>query len=218
MPTKKHSVMKKKSTFSKVLLILAIDFTLRLVFSCVPTRPVEIDFNYNKINVTGIDNSGQYLNPNNAIDTMYANALALKLTLSDSLQYGVYASRNIMQELFSFQSSYAMTVPENYIPQNSVESIHIKTLLDINNDIRAGDDITDYFLYVSYDNYTYGLYQDLDKGIDKLNSIQSAPRCDLVLVLRKSVQNTNVRFEVSVALDNGDTLSYTTELFNIIEP
>ena len=210
--------MKKKSTFSKVLLILAIDFGLRMVFSCVPVRPVEIDFNYNKIDVVGIDNSGQYLNPNNAIDTMYADAVALSLSLCDSLQYGVYSSRNIMQELFSFQSSYAMTVPENYIPQNSVESIHIKTLLDINNDIRAGDDITDYFLYVSCDNYTYGLYQDLDKGIDKFNSIQSAPGSGIVLVLKKTVQNTNARFEVSVALDNGDTLTYTTELFNIIEP
>ena len=218
-PIQKQSIMKKRSVFSKVLLILAIDFGLRLFFSCDPARSVDIKLSYNKIDVTGVDNSGQFLNPNSNTDTMYADAVALRLCLSDSLQPGhYYSSRSIMRELFSFQSTYAIPVTENYIPQISVENIRIKTLTNIDNDIQAGDDITDYFLYVPYDYYTDSLYQDLNKAITRLNSIQCKPWGEVILILRKTVQNTNARFEVSVALDNGETLSYTTELFNIIEP
>lgn len=209
--------MKKTSNFSKILLFLAIDFGLRLVFSCNPPPPEEINFNYNKIDVVGVDNSGQYLNANNAVDTMYADAVALKLTLSDTTFYPSAYSQNILQELFSFQSAYATSVARNFIPLEKVESIQIKTLMDINNDIKAGDDITNHFLYASADN-TSGLYQDLGQGIEQLNSIQSDTKSDIVLILNKTVENTNARFEVKLTLDNGTILSCTTELFTIIEP
>lgn len=208
--------MKKTSNFSKILLFLVIDFGLRLVFSCNPPPPEEINFNYNKIDVVGVDNSGQYLNANNAVDTMYAGAVALKLSLSDTTFYPTAYYQNIVQELFSFQSAYATSVARNFIPLEKVESIQIKTLMDINPDIKAGDDVTEHFLYASNDNFS--LYQDLGQGIEQLNSVQSDTKSDIVLILNKTVQNTSARFEVKLTLDNGTTLSCTTELFTIIEP
>lgn len=206
----------KVTLIPKVLIILTLGFGFKLFFSCTPYSqdPIEIDYNF--ISVIGIDNSDRYLNNYTDIDTIYSDAVALKLTLSDtSKYYAALFSPNLL-ETFSFQTLKADDIDPSYIPRNKVIDIKIKTLLDINETLKAGDDISEYILCASRNDFD--LYHNLSYGISWLNDIQSYhERGSIILVLKASVKNTNAHFEITVTLDNGIELLGTTEIFTIIE-
>ncbi len=206
--------VKKIILIPKVIIVLTLGFGIKLFFSCTPQDPIEI--NYNNISVIGIDNSDMYLDYYNTTDTIYSDAVALKLTLSDtSIFYASLFYQNLIQT-FSFQTLKADQIDPSYIPKNKVVDIRVKTILDINDSIKAGDDISESILYASIDNFD--LYHNLCQGILWLNGIQSYyERSTIILVLKTSVKNTNARFEVKVTLDNGIELIGTTEIFTIIE-
>ena len=120
-----------------------------------------------------------------------------------------------LQQTFSFQTVEAKDPAQSFIPLNKVVDIKVKTLLDINDSIKAGDDISEHILCTSRNDFD--LYHNLNQGILWLNGIQSYGQNDLILVLKTTVNNTNAQFEVKVTLDNGNVLSGTTERFKIIE-
>ena len=136
----------KSSLIGKVIILLIISFGIKLVFSCTPYIQNPIKMSYNKISVLGIDNSGRFMDDNNAIDTIYSDAVALKLTLSDTLMlYSNTYLPNTMQ-VYSFQTIMADSRGPSFIPQNKVINIKIKTLLDISDSIKAGDEISEHIL------------------------------------------------------------------------
>ncbi len=206
----------KVTLIPKVLIILTLNFGIKLFSSCTPYSqdPIEIDYNY--ISVVGIDNSDRYMNKYTAIDTMYSDAVALKLTLFDTSKYYVTLFSPNLLEAFSFQTLKADDVSPSYIPRNKVIDIKIRTLLDINDTLKAGDDISKYILCASGDDFD--LYHNLSQGISWLNDIQSYYEGgSIILILKASVKNTNAHFEITVTLDNGIELLGTTKIFTIIE-
>lgn len=206
----------KVTLFPKVLILLTLGFGIKLFFSCTTYSqdPIEIDYNY--ISVIGIDNSDKYMADYSDIDTIYSDAVALKLTLSDTSKYYTALSLPNLLQVFSFQNLKADDIVISYVPRNKVTDIKIKTLLDINDDLKAGDDISEFILCESRD--SFNLYHNLNHGISWLNEIQSHNKeGSIILVLKASVKNTNAHFEITVTLDNGIELLGTTEIFTIIE-
>jgi len=207
---------KNGTLIPKVLIILTLSFGFKLFFSCTPYSqdPIEIDYNY--ISVIGIDNSDRFLANYSDIDTLFSNAVALKLTLSDTTKYYAASFLPNLLEAFSFQTLKADDIDPSYVPRNKVTDIKIKTLLDINDDLKAGDDISEYIFCAPREDFD--LYHNLSYGISRLNDIQSYyERGSIILVLNVSVKNTNSQFEITVTLDNGIELLGTTEIFTIIE-
>ncbi len=206
----------KVTLIPKVLIILTLSFGIKLFFSCTPYSQDPIEIDYNHISIIGIDNSDRYMDNYTAIDTIYSDAVALKLTLSDTSKYYAALFSPNLFEAFSFQTLKADDIDPSYIPRNKVIDIKIKTLLDLNDTLKAGDDISEYILCASRDDFD--LYHNLSHGISWLNDIQSYyERGSIILVLKASVKNTNAHFEITVTLDNGIELLGTTEIFTIIE-
>lgn len=206
---------KRNSLFGKVIILLTLSFGIKLFFSCTPSSPIPIEINYNTISAVGVDNSGRFVDYYSTIDTIYSDAIALKLTLSDSnMFYASSYSPNILQS-FSFHTMHAESIEPYYIPKNKVIGIKIKTLLDINETIKAGEDISAHILCSKRENF--GMYNNLSHGISWLNGVQNYESSAIVLVLKTSVKNTNAQFEVVVTFDSGDSLLCTTEIFTIIE-
>lgn len=205
--------MEKESITSKIIIIFICCAGFKLFLSCT-SDPIEI--NYNNINLAGIDNSNRYLNFNSITDTMYADATAMKLSLSDTtMYYAASFSPNLIKEASLFQTVYITSISESFIPINKVVDIKVKTLLDINESIKTGDDISKYVLCSSRNDFS--LYRNLSQGISWLNEVHYSPKQSIVLVLKKSIKNSNAQFEVKVTLDNGKELSGKTEIYSIIE-
>ncbi len=206
---------KKASHTSKAIILLAFGFGIKLFFSCTPNFQCPTEINYNNISVEGIDNSGRFMGYYNTLDSVYSDAVALKLTLSDTSRfYPTSYSLNIMQA-FSFQTIQARSIDPSYFPLNKVVGINVRTLLDINESIKAGDDISEHILCSKGDNFE--MYHNLSQGISWLNGVQYYENSSIVLVLKVSVRNANAQFEIVVTLDSGDDLLCKTEIFTIIE-
>ncbi|MDN4165863.1 hypothetical protein QWY31_10130 [Cytophagales bacterium LB-30] len=208
--------MKQAPLLVKVIILLSLGFSLRLLISCkqYPLDPEIIDFN--QLRLAGIDNSGLYLDHSTSVDTLYAEAVVVKLTLSDTSLY--YSShRPETQHPFAFQALQADDISPSYVPRNKVVAIRIHTLQDINAALQAGDEITEQVLSSFGDNF--GLYQALPEGIAWLNGVhRDYPERFLLLVLSTPVENTSAQFEVRVRLDNEQELVATTPVFTIIKP
>ncbi len=206
---------KKVSFIAKAIIMLTLGFGIKLFISCTPHSQIPIEINYNKINVVGVDNSGRFLDYYSIKDTLYSDAIALKLTLSDTLCLFTSAYFPNTMQAFSFQTLLAKSFDPSYIPQDKVVEIKVKTLLDIDEFIKAGDDISEQILCATPDNFV--MYYNLSHGISWLNGVQHCENSSIVLILKSSVKNSNAQFEVVVILESGDKLLWVTEQFTIIE-
>ena len=211
----KEKKEKKVSHISKVIILLTLGFGFKLFSGCTPSSQSPIAISYNNISIVAVDNSGRFMASYNRLYPVYSDAVALKLTLSDtSMFYAASYSPNIMQA-FSFQTVQANSINPSYIPLNKVVGIKVKTLLDINEFIKAGDDISEHILCSTRNDFD--MYSNLSQGISLLNGVQDNVNSSIGLVLKTSVQNTNAQFEVVVTLDSGDDLLCITEVFTIIK-
>lgn len=201
---------------TKVLIILMLNFGVKLFISCSPQKQELIPIEYNHISVFGNDNSGIWMAQGNR-DTLYAEAIALKITLSDtSLSYYAGSHQQNRLETLSFPTLQAWSPAIRYIAKIKVFDLKIKTLMDIDETSRAGDDVTHHFLH-KRDNYKT-LYRSLDQGIAVLNGIQeNFDTGSIIFFLRLPVKNTKAQFEITVILDDGSELLARTEIFTILE-
>ena len=203
----------KESFLLKVAIVFTLGFGVRLFFSCTPPEPIEI--NYNMLSLAGIDNSGQYMRSYPAVDTMYAEAVALELTVSDSIRH--YAQNfNKFIESVSFTSAMATSIDYSFIPISKVEAIKVTTLFDIDSEIKAGDDISQYIVYATNSNFE--MYKNSHQAIAVLNRVQSSPSSSIGIILKKTVKNTKAQFKVNVLLDDNQELSCISDTLTIITP
>ncbi len=205
--TKKH--------FAKPLIVLAIIFGIRLFFSCTPNDFDPMEMDYNSLSTSYVDNSNVYLSYFREVDTSFSEAVAIKLTLSDTSQMYKKSLSAKLQQAVSFRTSQADDWSPTYIPRNRVSELNVRTLFPVNASIDAGDDVTKFFLYAGG---SFAMYSHLDKAIETLNRTQSYDRlCTIVLVLAERVENTKAQFELTVTFENGDKLVSTTPVLTIIQ-
>jgi len=204
-------VIFRSSIYTKATVILFFCFFMKVLHSC--REPEPLDMQYNRITLEMFDNSGHphYRTPS---DTLYSDAVAFQMNLSDSGLY-YYQSKTIQTAaLLSFEPAYGFSPNISYQPVQLVKDIRVFTVFDMNDTFRAWDDITDSILY-AFD-YGFGMYQLKENAIKFANGLQHEPSCVLKLFLKSSVHNTRVRLSVEVTLDNGTILSGTTEEYPVI--
>jgi hypothetical protein len=198
---------------AKVFFVILVGVFTKLFFSCTPPPPG--DMYYNSIGIAGVDNSDRFLKRNTSVDTLYSGAVALNLTLKDStFDYYAFNLNNALKSL-SFTPAMALSFPSSFIPVNEVEKIKVTTLFDIDDEVRAGDDITPLILYET--GRDFELYKNIDNAISDLNKTQSATSVSIFLVLKRPIDNTMAQFYVQVFLDNDNVLSTNTNIFTIIK-
>ncbi len=204
----------RTTLFTKKIVVLTLGFSIRLFFSCTPPPPIDIHFN--SIKIIGVNNSDRFINSNTGVDTMYSSAVAFKLTLLDST-YNYYAF-NLHKTLkaLSFTPAMALSFVESFIPVNKVEQIKVTTLFDIDDNIKAGEDITKLILFERGNNFE--LYQNINSAISTLNKTQPTASSSIVFVLSVSTKKTTLQLNVQITLDNGTVLSTNTDVITIINP
>jgi len=206
----------KSSFYTRVTIIVIFYLSVKMFFSCVPQNP--ISFNYNSIRLYGVNNSGEYLINNTEIDTLYSDAVAINLQIADSTEYYYEANNYFINELkntFSFEKAYATSIaPPPYYPENKVTAINVYSILDLNETIKAGDQLNDCLLF-SYDN-TFSLYHTNKDVCKYLSGVQDGPSSSVTIILKPAVTNTKAQFKVEVVLDNCTKLIDTTQVFHII--
>lgn len=212
MNKKSNKFLLEASITFKIIIIISITFITKLFFSCTPSPPIEI--HYNSIIVSGINNSDKFVGITN-VDTMYSSAIALNLTLFDSTNRYHASNNKIVSKSFSITPAMAFSISKSFIPVNKVVYIKTTTMFDIDEDVKAGDDISNLIVYDTGDNF---LYQDMTHAISTMNRTQASASSSVLLALKKSIKNTKAQFNIQVTLDNGNKLSYTTNLFTIIIP
>lgn len=201
----------------KVLYLFTLSFVFQLIFSCVSISNEPTIVDYNSLTFKAFDNSGRFAEANTSKDTVYSEALGFKLTLFDSLVYSSSNNSPNFFTVFSFQTLQADDINPNYIPKNKMIDIKVKTLMDLNENIKSGDDISAHILCSAGN--TYDLYNDLAWGIAEFNS--PSPyfgKASLILLLKESITSNSAHFEVIVTFDNGLELRRTTEILTILRP
>lgn len=215
-PTKKILPQKAKthSRHGKVLIVISCWIIIKILMSCNPPPP--IDFRYNSIKIEGINNNSEYIG-DNITDTIYAAALCLKLSLFDSAQYYAQSNFKANVPLFSFKKAMAMEYADSYIPEIKLASIKVVSIYNINNEIEAGDDVTDIFLFTDK-RFSSVLYNYQEWAISGFNEAHSNPGSFIFMVLKVPVENSKAQFYIEVQFEDGSTLSDTTNTFQIITP
>lgn len=202
------------SLSTKVFIVMILGFGVRLFFSCTPNNYLPSKMEYNVAAISGIDNSDRFMRINSNIDTMYTDAVAIKLTLSDSSFHHFASNFNHAIASFSFTSVMANSYEPHFIPSKKAVSIKIKTLHNLDDNIKAGDDISSFMHYTKGNDFE--LYQNVDLAIAILNGIQSQPNSSIVMVLQKSIQNTKAQFEIEITLDDLSKISCLSNTFTIL--
>ena len=212
--SKSHTTLFQTSLAAKVLLILLATSSLRIFFSCTPPPPS--DMTYNTIQLSGVDNSDRHMGRNAEVDTLYAGAVALRLTLSDSTH--LYAKLpDQPAQMFAFKQAMAFSpVEPTFLPTVRVTEIKTFTLFDINGQINAGDDVSDHMVFDGGSDFE--LYQTTSSAIDALNRTQIGASGSVIMVLKDVVEGSNAQFRVEVTFEDGSQLIATTNLFTLIKP
>ncbi len=215
-PTKRILPEKAKtySRYGKVLIVVSCWIIIKTLISCNPPPP--IDFIYNSIKIEGINNNREYIG-NNITDTICAEALCLKLSLFDSVQYYAQSKFKANVPLFSFKRAMAMDYTDSYVPEIKLVSIKVVSIYNLNNEIEAGDDVTDIFLFTG-ERFSSFLYNYQEWAISGFNEAHSNPGSFIFMVLKVPVENSKAQFSIEVKLEDGSTLSDTTNTFQIITP
>lgn len=215
-PTKKM-LHRKSTTYSryvKVLIVVSCWIIIKILVSC--KLPPPIDFKYNSIKIEGVNNNSEYIG-DNITDTIYAEALCLKLSLFDSVQYYAQSNFKANAPLLSFKKAMAMEDVIAYAPEIKLASIKVVSNYNLNNEIKAGDDVTDMFLYTDK-RFSSGLYNYQKWAISGFNSAHSNPGSFVFMALKVAVENSKAQFYIEVQFEDGSTLSDTTNTFQIITP
>ena len=204
----------RTTLLTKIIVVLMLGFSIRLFFSCTPPPPIEMHFN--SIKIIGVNNSDRFSYSYTSVDTMYSSAVAFKLTLFDSTyNYYAFNFRKTLKSL-SFTPAMAFSIDESFFPVNKVEQIKITTLFDIDDNIKAGEDITNLILFERGNSFE--LYQNLNSAISTLNKTQPTASSSIVLVLSTSAKKTTLQLNVQITIDNGTVLSTNTDVITIINP
>jgi hypothetical protein len=212
--SKYHRTLFQTSLAAKVLLILLATSSLRIFFSCTPPPPN--DMTYNAIKLSGVDNSDRFMKRNAEVDTLYAGAVAFRLTLSDSTLH--YAKHSVKSaQMFAFKQAMALSPAERtFLPTVRVTEIKTFTLFHINGQIKAGDDVSSRMVFDGGSDFE--LYQTTSSAIDALNRTQIGASGSVIMVLKDVVEGSNAQFRVEVTFEDGSQLIATTNLFTLIQP
>ncbi len=205
--------MIKTGIFFKATLLVILFTALRIFNSCTPPPPIGMDFN--TVNAFGVDHSGKYTNPNTVADSMYSEAVAISVTISDStLWFRSYSSVNTRISTFSLTEAKASDYTPYFYSETKVVDMAFHTIYDIDETIKAGDRIDEHIYFSGERTALY--HQDKNRVIESFKGYHNAPYCSALLIFRPKVQNNKLQFKIDITLEDGRTLTCLTNTVKII--
>lgn len=207
----------------KALNIVVIIALIKVVQSCIlfPNCECSDEFFYysiNSIEITNIDNSQTYPQFTEE-DEMHKAAVAFNVLISDTTLTENYAYNQPLQSSIGFSTAQAWSCDcsMNYIPEPTIHSFNIYTNFDINDIVKAGDDVSNLFLAFDRKWSNGDLYYELNEMINLANITASeTPGILLRIFLKIPVDNSKAEFTIDITLSNGTKISQTTNTISIV--
>lgn len=201
----------------RVTLLISLAFMLRVVSSCID--PVwDFDFNFNKITVGNLDNSGIYWTDTDD-NTMYSAAVAFKVTISDEMLLASGVLRRSDAGFTGFTPVSAMSPEPRYHPKHRITGISIVTLEDMSPGISAGTDVTGLFVahlpHFKTHDFLYLDAEELPSALDQ-EFYPGEPSVSFQLFCRENIAGNAAQFLITVTLSDESTLSATTNPINLV--
>lgn len=201
----------------KVLLILAVTNIIRIIPGCCDCDSSSMPFNFNKMDIINLDNSGDWALTTNS-DTMMAEAVAFEVELFDSLGY--YYAEDFKSNLKGFSSAQAMRCDCSFPlkPNQYLTSISITSLFALSSEISAGSDVSGLFVARPTNNSSSGgLYSSLETTCNETNgkTYYDSGIESFGLYLTIPVENSRARFVISTNFSDDTILCDTTRLIII---
>ena len=201
--------------FSKIFILFVSVTLLRLVVGCCRCENDFYSFDYTSVNINNIDDSGQ----SSDVNEMNAAGVAFEIQIIGS---EVVASRNQSIPLSGFTTLSAQdcNCEDQYVPNQTISEIHIRTLYEINEDYCCNDEVTSIFLANSCtDCEDIGsFYITIDELLKRINpeSLYYTPVNKFLIYLKETVENEVAQFEIEVVFSDGQSIITQTELITIV--
>jgi hypothetical protein len=201
----------------KVLLILAVTNIIRIIPGCCECDDSTMPFNFNKIAIINLDNSGDRAITTTS-NTMMREAVAFEVALFDSLGY--YYAYESSLNLGGIGYAQAMSCDCSFpLKANQyLTSIKITTLYSLSSEIHAGSDVSGLFVAQPTNNSSSGsLYSSLNTICNQTNgkAYYDSGMESFGLFLTIPVENSRARFVISTIFSDDTILCDTTQLITI---
>ncbi|HAH56508.1 MAG: DUF5034 domain-containing protein [Lentimicrobium sp.] len=205
----------------KMLFIALLFNVIQIIPACGDCDVLPTYFDFTTLEIQNLDNSGEWVMPATA-DSMHPAAIAFELTIFDSLRYYRHFTKTEVIYTVGYKSSFALSddCSQPLIANHYLTAIQITTLYDVNDDIHAGDDVTDFFVGQLRSNTSpvSGVYVWLDAIIAQTeNKIYYDSGVEAFgIYLKPEVEMPIAQFEITLTFSDGSILSDTTSLIHII--
>lgn len=202
----------------KKILIITLVFNLsRIIVSCCECPADIVKFDYNLVKTEFLRNDSAWTQHSTS-DTMYAEAVAFKVMVSDSAAWHFYYAWQapIASIGFSNAMAFSCDCSTPFKPNYQIEKLSILSLYDVSQNFPAQSDITSLF-YLQKNSYG-SLYTELPKYLNEIKDkvYFDDPTEELRLFLNTKLENDSARFVVNVKLANGIVFTDTTKTIYIL--
>ena len=204
--------------FNKIFILFVSITFLRLAVSCCNCESDFYSFDYSSVVIHNIDNSGRWSKPitNNE---MSAASIAFEVQIIGTKPVSASSSR-IKINGFKTLSAQNCECDDQYVPNQTISDIRIRTLNDINSDYCCNDDVTNLFVAntcVSCEDIG-SFYITIDELKKRINpeGLYESPTNKFLIYLKKTVENDKAQFEVEIDFSDGRSIVTQTNLITII--
>jgi hypothetical protein len=205
--------------FIKVILLLVTITMLRLFWSCCSCDDDYFSFEYERVLISNIDNSGQWSKPSD-VNIMPAAGVAFEIQIVGSDPVLTSQCRQ-MPLGFSTLNAQDCNCEDIYIPNHNIRSLRIRTLEELNDEYCCNADVTDLFLAnscLSCEDIG-SFYITFDELVRRINpeAFYQKPINQFLVYLTVPVENTLAQFELEIELSNGKKIIGQTALIEITQ-
>lgn len=204
----------------KFLFCLVSLFLIRLMISCCPCEIEPILLNLNTLTISNLDNSSDVHDPPrlSQSDSMYSNAVAFEVVLSDSTYENEYDEFALAIRNLGFKSALAFWCDCNqpYAPNQKVKKISIVSLFELLPGQGKGCDVSDWFVALPSANR---LYSGIDQLYELINTelVQNFAGIRFQLFCKEDLKTPQAQFAITAELTDGTLLTAHTQLIRIIQ-
>jgi hypothetical protein len=193
-------------------LILIIFGFLRVIQSCCNCSSDPILFDIGQIELVNLDNTGERPLKTD-VDIMHPNAVAFQVYIG--IERDSYAHCEKVNGYFmGFPALNACKCFWDYYPNQKITHFSIKTLTPLKEELKEGDDVTEYFLASHYyhQSQPYITIKELIKAYNMGDAYFNNYGFEFKIFFKELVENESAQFEVTVELSDGRMLTAKTNL------
>jgi len=192
--------------YLRILAIISIAFSIRVLQSCCSCGDNPIQFDFSSIIIKNLDNSGSYVTFTDA-NQMYSSAVAFEVSITGDMALVGNAMKDF--SVASFTEANACDCSASYSPNQTIKDISITTLKQMSAETDSGMVVTSLFVTEVADGY---LYEPLTNVYARLNQeiYSDDPTAKLKIFCKENILNDTACFAVTVTLSDNSKITAET--------